>query len=220
MYSSGVPSSSFSFQRSKQKLIVYLQDTELRLDFHHRDRVREVKLTDTYAVGNWRLVTVTKRGARLSLSVDGVAGVASMVVARKLHVGRELWLGGSEEAFVPGAMGAQSSPIPYFNGCVRDLRVGGRRVLLSSERHRAVAVSRCALRVERGFHVGLGQLELPLGPFQQDHSQGLLLRLEGHFKVLRPGVLATLLGDDGAHTLTFSISDDQKVQLNVNMRYL
>ncbi len=89
--------------------MVYLQDTELRMDLHHRDRVDEVRLTDTYAVGNWRLVTVAKRGPRLSLSVDGVAEEAVLTVgSRRLHVGREMWIGGSEEAFVPDTLRGQT----------------------------------------------------------------------------------------------------------------
>ncbi len=106
--------------------------------------------------------------------------------------------------------------IPYFNGCIRAVQVGSRQVRLLSESHRASRVSACAMRVERGFHLQGGQLQLPLGPFQQQRrpttkGRSGLLRLEALFKVLRPGNLLTLLGDDGGKSLAVTIARDDKV---------
>ncbi len=97
-------------QHSKQKLIVYLQDTEMRVDFHQRDgTVREIELTDNYSDGVWKRISVEKDGSRLTLSVadESDAGWSgsnsvSMTVPRKLHIGRSVWIGGSEEAVAPG----------------------------------------------------------------------------------------------------------------------
>lgn len=78
-----------------------MQDTELRVDVHHRGRVHEVELTDNYSSGRWKLISLSKRGGRLTLSVDGGAKTATLKVHKKLHLGRILWLGGSKEATAP-----------------------------------------------------------------------------------------------------------------------
>ena len=52
-------------------LLVYLQDTELRVEYHHRNSVLEMEVTGIFSYGRWKHVRLIKNAADLTVIVDG-----------------------------------------------------------------------------------------------------------------------------------------------------
>ncbi len=97
---------SMPFQNNKNLLVLYLQDTELRAEYHRRGssdvsdvEVAEIEVADLFDNGLWKTLTLVKADTQLMLTVetDGegkkTAAVATKV-PKKLHINRHIWIGG------------------------------------------------------------------------------------------------------------------------------
>jgi len=186
------------------ELLLYLQDTELRVDYVHRGDTRSVEVTDRYSNGRWKDVSLVKEGALLSLLVDGRPR-AAMNVPRRMRLGRTMWLGGRN---------GEMEGSPGFDGCIGDLRLAGRPIPMAGigVRH-AKAVKACAEEVERGFLLsGDGLIEIRFEDGWMRPSSGLIqlqLFYRGH-NVKERGILLEMRAENG-NTLTFVSSNDHKV---------
>ena len=81
---------------------MYLEDTELRVEFGHhvsnRDehRVLEMEVTDVYSNGYWKHIQLIKSDNQLTLVVDRLKS-ASVQVPKRLHLNKHVWFGGIEQ---------------------------------------------------------------------------------------------------------------------------
>ena len=74
-------------------LLVYLQDTELKVSYRHRDSISEIEVADSFDRGRWKQIRLIKDNSLLTVVVDREKS-ASMQVPKKLHLNRQIWIGG------------------------------------------------------------------------------------------------------------------------------
>eukprot|EP00094_Tigriopus_californicus_P001836 TCALIF_01772-PA protein Name:"Similar to Lama1 Laminin subunit alpha-1 (Mus musculus)" AED:0.11 eAED:0.12 QI:0/0.86/0.58/1/0.95/0.95/24/1780/2877 len=181
----------------KSALYVFLQDGEMKVKYvQESGQEYQMEVKDIFDHGIWKEIRLSKKDNALSLTVDSRTSV-TIEVPKRLHLAKTVAFGGSssQEGLV--------ADIPYFNGCMKDIKILSRRLYLHTETNKAHNIFPCSKRVERGFHLSESFMSFPL------KREILEVDLKFSFKHIKAGMLGILQKRD--HNITLEITHDKVI---------
>ncbi|XP_043232783.1 laminin subunit alpha-1-like [Amphibalanus amphitrite] len=162
--------------------------------------------------GTWKRVTLTKRGRRYSLAVDGGPETSARGLGR-LPAGNGLYVGGLPQSSYGDQQSLGNERLTTlrtesFKGCIRQLAVRQRVYNLTLRQNTSLKVAQCNAHVEQGTFFGGDSFATYDDSFQLGDEVSLAL----HFRTTAlDGVLISVSGPDARPALALELHDGEVV---------